>query len=531
MPAGPFIKRRVSERTTPKQSEKTLLDFLTTSISCIFFLRGFFKESCFGDNKYEVRRHTELTDSIRIKTLKRGVSNEIDMILEWINVSVLDSLQKKYLKTIALSVILDAEKPLEVYESYLFNVEYLESTGQPSFFNGDASVSPGEVTKYHIFKLLKKVILSTQALPALPMKRFLSMRLLLNDKCPKEYHSEFFTDCSNEAFSSIEIPASLHTDAIVHPGNVTTAHHNISVSLVSAAGINMENYQNDDVLHINPFDLFGFDTSNNFEDKVTTRQFQASQVTKEFHDILNNYTEEVHDGLTQLPGTHNTKETKISCTCESSMYLPYSSLIECFTCFRTLHRVCYSVNLNDPSFQCINCSKNYASMSSKDRHILYNLRKLIKYFQSNSTDSIDSFTTASLVLGFSNNDLKKKDTILGNVIDAFSILIFEGLLSFKQQKAFSHTLFEVDYKGLLYNNTPVEKGKYFIRFISKDKEAKITELLDPNFGNVAILVDSVREEMDTFNDTTIVEGNDSQEINNEKNNNYSADIFKLGLNN
>jgi meiosis-specific protein HOP1 len=498
-------KRRISERFTNAQSEKTILDILLISISCIFFLRGFFDEKHFIDDVFQCQNNSELVktkakgkskfkDQIKIKKLRFGVSKETDAILNWINVSIADALEKKYLKKIDLSIILDEKNPTNIYESYLFNIDYIDSYPESISLNNELILSPGDITKLQIFKLLKKIILLTQSLPTLPVKKFLQMRLLFNDRCSNDYYPDHFIDCSNDKPAIMKVPLPVYEDLMAKCGNVNSVHHNITASLISLSTLANQNYENCKVLKIDPFDLFNSEIIRNSQIIDNTESLnlntQVSQVTKELYDMLQNFNNENHDGETQVNDL-TSNSFAINCTCGSNLYLPYSSLIKCQQCKNSMHKVCYCIKSNSSDFTCMQCLGLLNSTNANDTSILFNIRKLITYLQNSSKNSLNSFSSAALILGFSSTEIEKNESIINRIVDAFSVLIYEGLLSLKSQKSFSHNLFNVNYDGLLINNKRVKKGKYYIAFLPENNEHTVDKLMDPNFGKEQEFSDSL----------------------------------------
>lgn len=507
-------RRRVSERFTKQQSERTVIDILTISISCIFFLRGFFHDSFFTDDKFYINKDLAnkkfKKDYIRVKKIKRNVSDDVDMILNWINISIQDALHKKYLKAINVSILLDDKVPAKVFESYVFDVKYSDIQPESISFNDDILISPVELTKLQIFNLLKKIILLTQALPPLPSKKFLSMRLLFNDKCPNDYYPEYFTDCTNCKPDSIRIPVPVYNDIVADCGGVNSVHHNVTAKLVSLSTLTNSDYENANIIDVDPFEIFGCMKEENDKEKddIISLNTQVSQVTKDLYDMLTTYENQVHDGETQVHMKSSDASTKeieenitISCECKAETYLPYTSLIKCQKCQKWVHKVCYSYQSNPPDFLCITCAGNISL--DDDLQILFNIRKLIACYESNNTSQIVSLTTAAEQIGFTSTQMLTNQKISRSVIDAFSVLIYKGLLSFKAQKSFNHNIFSVEFDGLLVENKPISIGKYFVQPNFNNRNT-INKLLDLNF-NRSKSFQEILADYNQSNDETMVE--------------------------
>lgn len=509
-------RTRVSERVTPTQSEKNIINLLLMSISCIAFLRGFFDESYFTDDSFEIPKTASFVtsgenyppsnkkDFIKIKRLAPGVADLSDVILNWINVSAYDALHKGYLRAINLSIVLDETKPTIIHESYNFYIEYLYSTIEPTHFNSENLLSPAELTKIQTFKLLKKFILTIQSLKALPTKRFLLMRLMLNDKCPKPYLVEHFVDCSKKKTETLKLPLDQYEDLTTNCGSVQTVHHTLEISIASLSSTNSVNNVTNQQIEIDPFDIFNNATLNQ-----DNKESQVSQISKEFFDVIQDQDKTLHDGLTQIPNTQNIIEDDsinftVECTCKSHEYLSYSSILQCKTCKKGMHKVCYPINSDLSSFVCMDCQNGH-KINSTDQFILFNIRKLITFLQQNRHDSLTSIKATALILGYTERDLKRNDYILKNVANVFSILIYEGLISLKNHKSFSHNLFKVDVNGLIINSATIKQGRYFIAFYIKNNQDKIDKYFDPFFG-IEERIDSIIDNLSEYaNETTIVE--------------------------
>lgn len=476
-------RTRVSDRVTPLKSEQAILDLLIMSISCIAFLRGFFTDKHFKDDVFEIQNNRETKnnnskkESIKIKRLAYGISNDSDMILNWIQISIHDALHKKYLKSVNLSIILDEKKPTEVFESYSFDINY---DFQDSItINNEMSISPNEMTKFQIFKLLKRFIIITQSLPALPPKRFLLMRILCYDNCPVDYYPDYFTNCTNEKSATMKIPLSIYNDLIAPCGEVNSIHHLVSTSLLSLSTLGEKKYtENESVVEVDPFEIFG---SHIITSEINS---EVSQISKDLYQMVKTHNIEMHDGLTQIPenlyADNQTYNENIECSCKSHIYIPYSPIVQCIKCFRNMHKICFSVNSGTEDFICNYCHDYDSNFNINSFLILFNIRKLIAYLQSNKYDTLKSVTNTALLLGYTADDLNSSKSIISSIIKSFTILIYEGIISLKLNKAFSHKAFKVDVNGLLNNDAVVKKGRYFISFINKNNQSIIDKYIDPN---------------------------------------------------
>ncbi|ODV86335.1 hypothetical protein CANARDRAFT_191008, partial [[Candida] arabinofermentans NRRL YB-2248] len=232
---------RASDRITVAQSQKLVESILSMSFGCVAFLRGFFDVEHFEDQLLVVNQEESSVnvkkDAIKVKTLVKGQSKEADLLIDWLELAVSDSLKKKYLKAVCLSIILDDKKPDELFESYTFRIDY-DSGDNPSMaFQDDETFlgSQMSTSRKHLQQLMKRLIVITQSLPDLPPKRFLSMRLWFNDSCPKDYNPSMFQDCSNEETAGIHVPVIKGQEELddVSCGEFSTKHHTCFAKVLS----------------------------------------------------------------------------------------------------------------------------------------------------------------------------------------------------------------------------------------------------------------------------------------------------------
>lgn len=88
---------------------------MSTSFSCIGYLRDLFEEKNFTDHY--------LCD-LTLKRLSRGISSEADTFLDWIEQGIFDALDKKFLRCLYLGIFVDPANPKDIIEWYTFKVSY-----------------------------------------------------------------------------------------------------------------------------------------------------------------------------------------------------------------------------------------------------------------------------------------------------------------------------------------------------------------------------------------------------------------------
>lgn len=74
-----------SNSFTEKQSTQLVKSFMSAAIGCLAFLRGLFADENFIDDIFQVPHLANSKPNIvRIKRLKRGVSEPVDILISWL---------------------------------------------------------------------------------------------------------------------------------------------------------------------------------------------------------------------------------------------------------------------------------------------------------------------------------------------------------------------------------------------------------------------------------------------------------------
>ncbi|KAG0222954.1 DNA binding protein [Actinomortierella wolfii] len=234
-PAQTTDSKVISQQQSLAVTKKLLL----ASFGCISYLRGLFPEENFDDDR---------ACNVQIKVVKRGYSLEGDTYLNWLEHGIFDALTKQYLRTIVLGIYLDKSRPIELSESYTFNISY--SDGKPSVdvektthgnfsrclsrtfsllhepSRGNNTMTSkntiGDVKKC-IEQLTRRLILLTQNLHPLPNERYLTIRLYYwDDVTPSDYEPEYFMVSSDEPHERLRYSGTAEQIKI---GGVDTRYH------------------------------------------------------------------------------------------------------------------------------------------------------------------------------------------------------------------------------------------------------------------------------------------------------------------
>lgn len=495
-----FQKTRHSERITPSQSFKTVMRVLQMSISCIAFLRGFFDDDHFQDSTF-VTDESNKENGLRIKLLKPGKSQEAEILLDWIENAIRESLEEKCLKAINLSIVLDPNNPAEIFESYCFEIGY-DNEGPSVLFDNDVHVKALSLnntvnqTRTQIYQLLKRFIVITQALPNLPEERYLSMQLLFNKDIKEGYCPAKFVDCSEEKPAVLKVPAdyALQFD-VTECGSMNSNYHQVTTRIMSLSTIDLPKVSSDTKFkEIDPFrSLLDDEVLDADDGDITLVENQAmvdkdemSQITKELNDFV--YVNESaimetqkfvnsqqEDPSTEAPDEQtvsqivNHKKTT-SCECMAKRLLDFSSNIECIQCHELFHKTCYAIDNDDNSsastFKCLRCK----GVQINDNIIsVFAIRKIVKWLISMSTPNLISLNNVYEKLGYhftnaaGNRQKKRKTQII--LKNSLSVLFYEEILSLKTRKTFFHQPFEIETLGVVLNQKPINPGTYYINFI------------------------------------------------------------------
>lgn len=244
------VQRSVNEETkqiklsvpNQKQSLNMVSNILTTTIGSISFIRGFFPSDVYEDLKNIQKSNMNNNNSKTPKTLSRNRIPEVDNLLNWVEISCMDAIQKRYLKSMTLEVykdngssdkenctfkktinteensepdnkpILDKSKLIESYrfefsypEEDKWNINLAHSEYELSKTNKNDMVVPKKEIREQIMnqtkgdimqstsQLLRRLLIMTSTLSPLPNDILLSMRLeYYQETTPHDYEPPLF---------------------------------------------------------------------------------------------------------------------------------------------------------------------------------------------------------------------------------------------------------------------------------------------------------------------------------------------------
>lgn len=402
-----------------EQSQKLIQTMLTMSFGCLAFLRGLFPDEYFLDQRFIPEKNSKdfdknkPTNSIKIKTLIRGKSQEIDLLLDWLEKGVFQTIKLKYLRALSLSIFLEEENPTDLYENYIFTFNYTGNNVSMSIDKQDLvqneSVTPqNEIitlkdSRKMVQQLMRRFIIITQTLEPLPDEKFLNLRLLFNENVEQDYQPLLFKDATFQSRATIKIPRSLDVDTF-NVGNLNTGYHGCELSILSACQ-NLSNNKDmsdiesmEDFQEVDPFqqiidrDIQGGNiiledlthnqqrSTNNSNNNTKP---QTSQVANLLGEFLNSsqpsiLATQIAPGRKEVIKSDHFKEP-LKCECNTSLGNNAEEVLHCLKCYRLIHRQCYG-NTKNTKVECFTCLYEFENKRKLDTctemfHRLMVLRK------------------------------------------------------------------------------------------------------------------------------------------------------------
>lgn len=388
------IKRENSSahQVGKQQSQQLVQTLLTVSFGCIAFLRELFPEESFVDQRfvpakfepnYDPQDPESKKDSLRVKTLVKGKHHQVDLFLDWIGKGAADAISKGYLEALTLGIFLDEARPQEWSEAYVFNFSYKDgvvhfsvTTDQENDCNYKTGVNTLLNSRRALQQLMKRFIIVTQGLDPLPDEKFLTVRMMFNESCPKEYQPALFKDASNEKVSKIKVMMSDFVN--FSAGRLDTGHHQVYLDVLSTPDI--KNDDNDNMTEIDPFQL-------NPAPPLKVSHTYTSQTTANLRNFLN----QSQSNIAPTQPLQN-----ITCECKSTKQISNSFLLRCANCGGFVHSYCYNISKPSKLVTCFKCrSKTTNFKLHKNLAFLLNLKKLYKIIKESDfvVSSISDFHT------------------------------------------------------------------------------------------------------------------------------------------
>ncbi|KAG5517931.1 hypothetical protein PMAC_000386 [Pneumocystis sp. 'macacae'] len=236
----------VKTHTTPSTSQQLIQTMIEASFGCILYVRGLFPDDNFSEERYNQKPNKSsipVNSGTRIMKIKRGFSEEADLLLDYLNQGVYDALSKKYLRSILFAIYFDPNDSTNIFESYTFNFAYcghdmkpimnvVNSKGEKQSFGVEE-----EYAKRCIQLLLRNLITLTQNLSPLPENkhRYITMKLFYTDITPQDYQPPMFRDCTMEKPLTFSVDPENTSFYKQTAGSMDTGFHAITLKITSIA--------------------------------------------------------------------------------------------------------------------------------------------------------------------------------------------------------------------------------------------------------------------------------------------------------
>ncbi|XP_078107905.1 HORMA domain-containing protein 1 [Sander vitreus] len=196
-----------------QQSLVVIKKLLAIAVSGITYLRGLFPEKAYG-NKY--------IEDQKVMILKEELSCPgSSQIVQWMQ-GCFEAIQKKFLRTVIMSIYTDPENPQKVTEYYQFKIHYTAKGAQMDFEssnnnNNVSSMSCGNTKKASIL-LVRKLYTLMQNLGPLPDNVCLNMKLAYYDNVtPQNYQPPGFREADGDTMEFEKEPVKLTMGEVVTP--------------------------------------------------------------------------------------------------------------------------------------------------------------------------------------------------------------------------------------------------------------------------------------------------------------------------
>lgn len=469
-------KPRIKTAVTTEQSQKLMQTMLTMSFGCLAFLRGLFPDDSFVDQRFVPAKcendydktKTNPSNSIKIKTLVRGKSQEVGLLLDWLEKGVFKSVKLGYLRSVSLGIYLDENDPTNLCENYVFNFEYgddntvhmnIEEMSTPPQDVEESTDTPMSLfdSRKMAQQVMRRFIIITQSLEPLPPKKYLSMRLLFNEKAEQEYQPDMFKDATFDRRATLKIPID-STSAVFRAGEVNTSHHSVKTDIYSTSEeLRVMKETSDNRLKegvhyevIDAFDLtfktdssqgdrthMDLDTQDTSQSPIPTELSQhitqtQTQTTKALGDFLKSPQTGIEE--TQVMTVSLLESQKVehekgsSCDCQTGCNSDSTAQKKCRACNRIVHGICYG-NIHSQKvpmcFTCVSGGPGSPELQTSEYLDLMVVRKCFRYLtrckqfpQSVSELAQKIFTSDTLT-----------DEVNERVAFSCSIFLYDGTLN------------------------------------------------------------------------------------------------------
>ncbi|XP_005739262.1 HORMA domain-containing protein 1 isoform X1 [Pundamilia nyererei] len=195
-----------------QQSLVVMKKLLAIAVSGITYLRGIFPGKAYGKKYVEDQQVMILREEHSCP----GATQ----ILQWMQ-GCFDAIEKKYLRTVIISIYTDPENPQKVTEFYHFRIQYSAAGAHMDFESNNnikvSSMSCGN-TRKAIILLVRKLYTVMQYLGPLPENVYLNMKLAYyDDVTPQAYQPPGFREADCDTMEFEQEPVKLTMGEVVSP--------------------------------------------------------------------------------------------------------------------------------------------------------------------------------------------------------------------------------------------------------------------------------------------------------------------------
>ncbi|XP_035527546.1 HORMA domain-containing protein 1 [Morone saxatilis] len=195
-----------------QQSLVVIKKLLAIAVSGITYLRGLFPEKAYGSKFVEDQK-------VMILREERSCPGA-SQIVQWMQ-GCFDAIQKKYLRTVIMSIYTDPENPQKVTEYYQFRIQYTAKGAEMDIEsvnnNNKVSMSCGNTKKASIL-LVRKLYTLMQNLGPLPDNVCLNMKLAYYENVtPQDYQPPGFKEADGDTVEFEKEPVKLTMGEVVTP--------------------------------------------------------------------------------------------------------------------------------------------------------------------------------------------------------------------------------------------------------------------------------------------------------------------------
>ncbi|XP_022601862.1 HORMA domain-containing protein 1-like isoform X3 [Seriola dumerili] len=205
-----------------QQSLVVMKKLLAIAVSGITYLRGLFPEKAYGSKYVEEQK-------VMILREERSCPGA-SQIVQWMQ-GCFEAIQRKYLRTVIMSIYTDPENPQKVTEFYQFRIQYTAKGAQMDFESSNnnkvSAMSCGNTKKASIL-LVRKLYTLMQNLGPLPDNVCLNMKLAYyDDVTPQDYQPPGFKEADGDTMEFEREPVKLTM------GEVATPFHTLKLDMAT----------------------------------------------------------------------------------------------------------------------------------------------------------------------------------------------------------------------------------------------------------------------------------------------------------